>query len=97
MQSHFERSSFVVVALEPRDGGDLLSASMLAKLKTLSTQLSQIDGVSGVISPATLPDISTDGDTLDFRPVPLSKAVVSLDNTGDFGEVHVLGYPVVSY
>lgn len=137
IQSHFERSSSIVLALEPREGDVLLSDRMLEKINNLSARLQQIDGIAGVISPAAISDISTDGDTLDFRPVPLSQAdtviretplfkkmllsenenavtmlvipesghgdvevsqeVISLVGAGDFGEVHVLGYPVVSY
>ena len=134
MQSHFDRSFFIVVALEDDSG---LSDEMLGNLRMLSSRISAIDGVAGVVSPATLSDITVDDELLAYSTVPLTKAarvvketplfhkmllsddedtvtvlvipesrerdvevserVLSIIETGDYGEAHILGYPVASY
>jgi uncharacterized protein len=134
MQSHFDRSVFIVLAVEGSGG---LSDDMLDNLRALTARISSIDGVSGVVSPANLSDIRIDGETLGYSTVPLTDAarivnktplfrkmllpkdedavtvlvmpenrdhdvevsekVFSIVESGEFGEVHILGYPVASY
>ncbi|MBN1686467.1 MAG: MMPL family transporter, partial [Spirochaetales bacterium] len=131
---HFDRSFFIVIALQD---GDVLSDDMLHRIEALSSRISSIDGVGGVVSPATLSDITIEDEVLAYSRVPITEAarvvaetplfrkmllsekadavtllvipknrdrdvevseqVVNIIESGEFGEMYILGYPVVSY